>query len=92
MGLARFRVAARATERIRHLVISRFRLTRIGVGRGLSKVTLHSSRQLRIASGFALVIGASGAFVVDYFGDRLRGPRFWRGARSGGIDEGVLSE
>ena len=91
MGLARFRAAARATERISHLVISRFRLTRIGVGRGLSEATLHSSRQLSIGSGFALVIGAS-ALVVDHSGDRLRGPRSWRGARSGGIDEGVLSE
>jgi len=91
MGLARFRAAARATERISHLVISRFRLTRIGVGRGLSEATLHSSRQLRIGSGFALVIGAS-VLVVDHSRDRLRGPRSWRGARSGGIDEGVLSE
>jgi hypothetical protein len=91
MGLARFRAAARATERISHLVVSRFRLTRIGVGRGLSEVTLHSSRQLRIGSGFAIVIGGSDALVVDYSGDRLRGPRSWRGARSGGIDEGVLS-
>jgi hypothetical protein len=89
MGLARFRAAARATERISHLVISRFRLTRIGVGRGLSEVTLHSSRQLRIGSGFALV---REWLVVDHSGDRLRGPRSWRGARSGGIDEGVLSE
>jgi hypothetical protein len=92
MGLARFRAAARATERISHLVVSRVRLTRMGVGRGLSEVTLHSSRQLRIGSGFAAVIGGSGALVVDYSGDRLRGPRSWRGARSGGIDEGVLSE
>jgi hypothetical protein len=39
-----------ATERIHDLVFSPLRLTRIGVGRGLSEATLHSSRQFRIVS------------------------------------------
>src|SRR3984893_18821041 len=40
MGLARLRAASRATERISHWVVSLLRLTRIGVGRGLSQATL----------------------------------------------------
>src|SRR5229473_1510367 len=73
MGFARLRAAARATERISHLVVSRIRLTRIGVGRGLSEATLHSSRQLRMMS----VTFDSGRVMrscLSNAGSRLRGP------------------
>ena len=78
MGLARFRAAARATERISHLVVSRLRLTRIGVGRGLSEVTLHSSRQFRIVSVSLRLRSVMRSLLTNDDG-RLRGPRYWRG-------------
>src|SRR5438445_2290889 len=89
MGLARFRAAARATERISDWVISLLRLTRIGVGRGLSQVTLHSSRQLRTSVG---VRGSVMRSLLTNARAAFRGPRSWRGARSGGSDGGLSSE
>ena len=84
MGLARLRAAPRATERISNLVVS---LLKADTYRSWSwPESGHTPQQPPAQNGVGLAVDGSvmRSFASDEREGRLRGPRSWRGARSGG--------